>query len=202
MIEDDSILLLGPKDENLYASWSSKWPLQIPWSLLNIRGVLPESLGDQLGKVGKRIHGTRCDPKLRGQLPGVYLRTQSHHRLKWVAKKTWDPKNFVAILQNLPIIWFSSVVYRKNGKHVVLFCYILLLPLGRQYKTSVETLLWLITFWNHQFHWPWSSVVCRTWSLTLTKTSNDQFGLSRFSVTRRAVKIAQKVWSCWVSKKG
>ena len=151
MIEDDSILLLGPKDENLYASWSSKWPLQIPWSLLKIRGVLPESLGDQLGKVGKRIHGTRCDPKLRGQLPGVYLRTQSHHRLKWVAKKTWDPKNFVAILQNLPIIWFSSVVCRKNGKHAVLLFYILLLKLGRQYKTSVETLLWLITFWNHQF---------------------------------------------------
>ena len=38
MIEDDSILILGPKDENPYAFWSSKWPpnplkfTQYPWS--------------------------------------------------------------------------------------------------------------------------------------------------------------------------
>ena len=95
MIEDDSILILGPKDENLYAFWSSKW--------LNIRGVFPESLGDQLGKVGKPIHGTRCDPKVRRELPrGLFVNAK--------------PQIKSGSLKNMGSLWL--ITFRNYQFHV------------------------------------------------------------------------------------
>ena len=98
-------------------------------------------LGDQLGKVGKRIHGTALAvPKLREQVPGSLCVHESHQKLKWVAKKHWMQRISYLFCKIFQSSDFHLVFIEKNGKHTAFLCYLLLLALDRQYKTSVETL--------------------------------------------------------------